>query len=401
MHSSGFFQEKVTLHGYREVYVYSEIALTGAMNTCVCGNSVSAQGQLCLRCVALRILDLDSNATEAEIRTSYLTMVKVWHPDRFDNDDALRKSAEEKLRDVNAAYEYLTLTVSEREQWQPPSHWSRITAPRPTAASAGFAEAKSNKLNWGMTLRTVWRIFRTLRTIAKISALLCFLLFGRYTWIALDAPQPPSLQPGKMETFSKEDMAKELQGPKERFEEAVNGDLKRLNLDRFAVKTAPKVAETAQPVEPEAKPVSPPKGSRQQPEKLPDAPHPIQSYITVGSTKAEVLDMQGPPTDSSDDKLVYGQSEIYFKDEAVIGWKIDPVANPIRVKLWPQTAVDPTIEAFTYGSSRDVVLVVQGTPTAFSDDKFQYGGSEVYFQNHKVVRWKNDPTSIPLRVSAP
>jgi len=46
------------------------------------------------------------------------------------------------------------------------------------------------------------------------------------------------------------------------------------------------------------------------------------------------------------------------------------------------------------------VLVVQGTPTAFTADRFSYGSSEVYFQNDRVVSWKNDQSSIPLLVQA-
>jgi hypothetical protein len=38
---------------------------------------------------------------------------------------------------------------------------------------------------------------------------------------------------------------------------------------------------------------------------------------------------------------------------------------------------------------------------AFSEDKFGYGGSEVYFQNRRVVRWKNDPDSISLHARLP
>jgi hypothetical protein len=40
---------------------------------------------------------------------------------------------------------------------------------------------------------------------------------------------------------------------------------------------------------------------------------------------------------------------------------------------------------------------VQGTPTFWSENTFGYGGSEVYFKNGKVVNWKNDPESVPLR----
>jgi hypothetical protein len=43
------------------------------------------------------------------------------------------------------------------------------------------------------------------------------------------------------------------------------------------------------------------------------------------------------------------------------------------------------------------VLAVQGTPTAFTGDKYEYGGSEVYFRDSKVDSWKSDPASIPLK----
>jgi hypothetical protein len=47
------------------------------------------------------------------------------------------------------------------------------------------------------------------------------------------------------------------------------------------------------------------------------------------------------------------------------------------------------------------VLVVNGTPTTFSEERFAYGSSEVYFQNGRVVRWKNDPASVPLKTRMP
>jgi hypothetical protein len=132
------------------------------------------------------------------------------------------------------------------------------------------------------------------------------------------------------------------------------------------------------------------------PDKEPAEPRKLLPYITVGSTMEEVLAQQGPPTASSENKLVYGKSELYFKDGSVIGWRIDPAASPIRVKLWPASAVDPGLASYTVGSSKDVVLAVQGTPTAFTPDKFEYGKSEVDFRNNKVVGWKEDPETAPL-----
>jgi hypothetical protein len=61
--------------------------------------------------------------------------------------------------------------------------------------------------------------------------------------------------------------------------------------------------------------------------------------------------------------------------------------------------VDPNLKSFGVGSTKNEVLVVQGTPTLFSEDTFGYGASEVYFKNERVVNWKSDP-AMPLRTSA-
>src|ERR1700687_5145564 len=77
------------------------------MSTCMCGNPVDTIGSFCSRCGALQTLGLGSFASAAEIESTYLTLVKVWHPDRFQSDQKLRRAAEEKLKEINAAHEYL------------------------------------------------------------------------------------------------------------------------------------------------------------------------------------------------------------------------------------------------------------------------------------------------------
>jgi hypothetical protein len=74
----------------------------------------------------------------------------------------------------------------------------------------------------------------------------------------------------------------------------------------------------------------------------------LYSYITVGSTRDEVIQQQGRPTASSESKLVYGSSELYLRGGSVIGWKIDP-RSPIKVKLWPASPVDPSLDHFSVG----------------------------------------------------
>lgn len=55
---------------------------------------------------AYKILEVDPSASDAEIKKAYRTMVKKYHPDKVRSDDqAIRKGAEEKFREVQKAYE--------------------------------------------------------------------------------------------------------------------------------------------------------------------------------------------------------------------------------------------------------------------------------------------------------
>ena len=55
----------------------------------------------------LSVLDLSLSATQSDIKSSYRTLVKVWHPDRFAHDPKLQVMAQNKLKEINEAYEYL------------------------------------------------------------------------------------------------------------------------------------------------------------------------------------------------------------------------------------------------------------------------------------------------------
>ncbi|MGA9672502.1 MAG: J domain-containing protein [Terracidiphilus sp.] len=372
------------------------------MITCSCGNNVEGTGTLCNRCTALRILDLEQDATETEIRSSYLTLVKVWHPDRFQNDPKLKEAAEKKLKDINSAYEFLTLTLQERADWQSPKHWTDY-APS-TGSSNEEVDAAKRTTSLGNLRRHLSRwALSGFKTFLQIALLALVVLFFRYLWIAFDIPAPTTEEATNAVGTGKEDLLKELEEPKRRFRHAVMRDLSKLIPSLWPPdRTATRQTEHTSPEtgsQPDRNAAE--KSAVRQPDKVRSAPHKIFSYVTIGSTKDEVIELQGPPTSSSDDKLVYGRSELYLKDGGVIGWKIDPVSDPIRVKLWPEHSVDTSQIYFTLDSTKDDVLVVQGTPTAFTSDEFDYGGSQVYFRSNRVVRWKNDLTSIPLKVKNP
>lgn len=125
----------------------------------------------------------------------------------------------------------------------------------------------------------------------------------------------------------------------------------------------------------------------------------IKPYVTSGLTPLEVLSILGNPTSSSGEKMFYKDSEIDFRNGRVAGWSIDPKMAPLRVKLWPDKSSVSRITQFAFGSSKNDVIALQGTPTLFSDNKFGYGDSIVYFQNGRVIGWDEDPNSVRLHVA--
>ncbi len=57
------------------------------------------------RCI--ETLGLKPGASQEEVNQAYRDLVNVWHPDRFESNPRLQKKAEEKVKEINAAYEYI------------------------------------------------------------------------------------------------------------------------------------------------------------------------------------------------------------------------------------------------------------------------------------------------------
>jgi hypothetical protein len=74
---------------------------------------------------AYRTLDLEPNASSDEVRRSYRDLAKVWHPDRFAGDPALRLKAEARLKIINEAYARLSKEKPGRQRsYQAPPNGS-------------------------------------------------------------------------------------------------------------------------------------------------------------------------------------------------------------------------------------------------------------------------------------
>jgi tetratricopeptide (TPR) repeat protein len=63
-----------------------------------------------------RILGVSENASPEEIQRAYRDLAKKYHPDNF-QDDTMKELAEEKMKEINEAYDFLTRRASGRNSY--------------------------------------------------------------------------------------------------------------------------------------------------------------------------------------------------------------------------------------------------------------------------------------------
>ncbi len=62
---------------------------------------------------ALNLLELSDYPTETEVERAYRDMMKIWHPDRFPLDPELQNRANQRTKEINAAYDLIKSRQSE------------------------------------------------------------------------------------------------------------------------------------------------------------------------------------------------------------------------------------------------------------------------------------------------
>lgn len=86
------------------------------------------------RCFEL--LEIDPGASADEAKQAYKDIVNVWHPDRFSGNLRLKEKAEEKIKEVNAAYDTVKSFLSSKQTQE----MDKQERPRP----GSNAEARDN-----------------------------------------------------------------------------------------------------------------------------------------------------------------------------------------------------------------------------------------------------------------
>ena len=123
---------------------------------------------------AYDVLGVKPGVSDRELKAAHRDMAKVWHPDRFVHDPRLQEKAQEKLKEINEAYEQL---ISR--------HKRRVTPPPPRRAQApseGARVSAKRGIGWHWWIAVPFAVF------ALVFA------FTVKTLVREPAPQPESAQ---------------------------------------------------------------------------------------------------------------------------------------------------------------------------------------------------------------
>ena len=83
---------------------------------------------------AYELLGVKPGVSSRELKAAHRDLAKVWHPDRFGHDPRLQQKAQEKLKEINEAYDLLSSGKTPRPAPTPPPE------PKRSAPSGGSSK---------------------------------------------------------------------------------------------------------------------------------------------------------------------------------------------------------------------------------------------------------------------
>ena len=96
---------------------------------------------------AYDVLGVKPGISDRELKAAHRDLTKVWHPDRFLHDPRLQEKAQEKLKEINEAYEQL-LSRHTRRPTPPPRRPQTSTAASSVQYSANIPRRRGIGWHW-------------------------------------------------------------------------------------------------------------------------------------------------------------------------------------------------------------------------------------------------------------
>ena len=247
------------------------------------------------RAYYLGVLGVSSGATAEETRLAYLDLVKVWHPDRFSHDLRLRRKAQEKLADINEAFNWIKANPLQGSDVSASARASERARERPRPAPEKKAPATASQTAGAAPPRGVGPI--RINRWAWMAALVALVVWRSLATNQDKPAQPASEAPVTLPAYQPHSESRRASS------HVIGGD--RSNASHAREK-APNV-ETGQisadgsdglpervTTELHADPIA---AETRGQSKIAPRPTDISGYFKVGSTKDEVLAVQGTPTE--------------------------------------------------------------------------------------------------------
>ncbi len=350
-----------------------------------------------------RLLELEMGASRAEIKRAYRELVQVWHPDRFSHDPVLQRKAEEKLKQINLAYEKIgNISVEEippRTGAAKPPYGStegdaRSARANDTATSSTSHQDGSHgqtppfqqsESDWAQSFVRFAVIVVVLMVLASVFQSGKPTSNGRTAYGLPDTKQTSiesnSVPNSKHDNRAKDNSVEFASSKPPDIGKPTYGlpDTKQTSIESNSVPN-PKQDNRAEDNSVEF-------ATAKTPNSHPPAVIALGlGFFTIGSTKDEVLAVQGTPESIIGEAFSYGYSRINFANGRVKGWS--DISKVLKIKMLPTSEVQPK-GYFSIGSTKDEVLVEQGTPESIIGEAFSYGYSRVNFADGRVKNWSD------------
>jgi len=329
---------------------------------------------------ALQQLGLTNEATEKEVKQAYKDLARIWHPDRFQNDERLGARTEAQIKVINeartVAVTYLEkhghfLHVGREQQKQSQSRaryrpsnqerepFQKKKQERPKPAEPDQKE-KAPKPKQAKQEKPITPDVDSSFHIDQGSLVIVFVLLLLVSFLFMlgsSLINPPeeklkSLTRKIILTNEKSDLRKEWEV--RRAKEKVN-----------------QIVEAVIPLE---KTVA-------------------DTFFTLGSDKAWVSEVQGPPNQIKGGEWHYEYSTISFGGGKVIGWN-SSTTTPLKTGMPLDSIWLFPNPYFKIGSFREEVIALQGVPDVIDGDLWTYGKATVEFSADTVAFWENDHQNI-------
>lgn len=250
-----------------------------------------------------KILSIESSCDWPGARKAYKQKIQKWHPDRI-TDAAKKSSAEDKLKELNLAYEQLSIYYKKHGYLPAQIKQSEIDTEsievKPDRSRKQPAEqtAKPSESVKNSTASSTLNVSRQ----SSVLSLVVFTVLGLVMYSLLDFESPDA---GSMKnTEQNQQSSSTLQENSKAKSNYESEGLTKLNTSKDELNSSSEE----------------------------DDSHIKTEYFTIGSSTIDVLRVQGTPDSVVDNTWFYGESSVEFEDGVVKDWKRS-VANPLNAHM--------------------------------------------------------------------